>query len=183
MNDVDLVQPVLQYPNPFLFKELDPFDFNDPIEDPTILSHKLVQTMLKHSGLGLAASQIGINARVIAVSANPVLVMFNPKIVGESEDTNKLEEGCLSLKHVLVPVKRADVIRVRYTDPSGQTETKRYEGMTARIIQHEIDHLDGITILNRTSIWHKEKALKLAKQTKRHEKNGNYAKKRNVVIN
>jgi peptide deformylase len=143
------------------------FDFSNPQRDPVQFAYDLVDTMVAKAGLGLAAPQVGLNYRVIAIRGEPMLVMFNPKIVGTSSDLIVLEEGCLSFPGVYVDIKRPSTLRVRYTEPNGNIRTEKFEGLSARIIQHEIDHIDGITMLDRAHPIHREKALRKFKQMKR----------------
>ena len=86
--------------------------------------------------------------------------MFNPKIVDMSNETDYMVEGCLSFPGLLVKVKRARKIKVRFTFPNSQIVTKKFEGLSSRVIQHEIDHLNGITFKDRATRYHLEKALK-----------------------
>ena len=100
--------------------------------------------MLSHDGIGLAANQIGLPYRVFAIKANPVLVCFNPRIVDYSKETIVLEEGCLTFPGLYLKIKRPRDIKCRFTYPNGETITKTFTGATARIFQHELDHLNGI---------------------------------------
>lgn len=128
-----------------LRKKCAPFDFN--AGDAIKLAVDLAETMLSHSGLGLAAPQVGIDARVIAIASNPVGVLFNPIIVDSSEAITELEESCLSFPGLSLSVKRPRLIRVRYSLPNGDVVTKQFSDMTARVICHEVDHLNGVTII------------------------------------
>ena len=117
--------------------------------------------MYESNGIGLAANQVGIPYRVFAMRGAPEnFVCFNPKIIQPSEMTVTLEEGCLTYPGLIVKVKRPQHIRVRFQTPNGETLTKQFTGMTARIFQHEIDHLDGVLFFNRANRYHKELALK-----------------------
>lgn len=154
---MELVKPN----DPILTKPCDVFDFSNPPMDPVELAENLVKTMYDHNGIGLAANQVGIPYRVFAMRGSPEnFVCFNPKLVQPSEMEVTLEEGCLTYPGLLVKVKRPQHVRVRFTGPDGQTYTKQFTGMTARIFQHELDHLDGIIFYNKANLYHKEKALK-----------------------
>ena len=103
-------------------------------------------------GVGLAATQLGVLHRVLvyqAYSEDPLTALINPEIEWADEDLEALEEGCLSLPGVHVEVERPARIRVRALDPEGKELRLEAEGLEARVIQHEIDHLDGILILDR----------------------------------
>lgn len=143
------------------------WDFANPPTEPAQFAKDLVDTMVANMGLGLAAPQVGLNYRVVAVRGNPMLVMFNPKIVSTSDGDLVMEEGCLSYRGIYIKVKRPKAIRVRFALANGQVNTERFEGLSARIIQHEIDHLDGITMLDRANKIHREQAERKLKQLKR----------------
>ena len=87
-------------------------------------------------------------------------VCFNPRIVYSSPEVTSMEEACVSFPGVTVKVKRSKEIRVRFQTPSGMLVTKKFDGLTARTFQHELDHLDGILFFNRANRYHREKALK-----------------------
>jgi len=117
--------------------------------------------MYDWNGLGLAANQVGVPYRVFAMRGSPEnFVCFNPRIVQPSAENIILEEGCLSFPGLLVKVKRPKHIRVRFQTPNGDTRTETFIGMTARIFQHELDHLDGRLYFNRANKYHKEIAMK-----------------------
>jgi peptide deformylase len=127
-----------------LHTQISRFDFDNPPVDPIEFAHLLVENMLHHGGIGLAANQIGQPYRVFAVAAKPVIVAYNPVIVNTTTETVELEEGCLTFPNLILKIKRPSAIRIRYTLPNGTTETYKYVGMTARIMQHETDHLNGV---------------------------------------
>lgn len=158
---------ILQFPAKELRVALEPFDFGEPPTDPVELAHTLARAMLEHDGWGLSANQLGLPYRVFVIKADPILCCFNPKIVDIGEETTVLEEGCLSFKDDYVKVKRARRIKVRFTQPNGQTVTEKFVDMTARIFQHELDHLDGITMLDRCSFLEKERMFKRRKKRER----------------
>jgi peptide deformylase len=103
-------------------------------------------------GIGLAATQLGVLHRVLvyrAYSDDPLTALVNPVIEWAAEELETLEEGCLSLPGVHVEVQRPAQVRVRASDVAGKEILVEAEGLEARVIQHEIDHLDGILILDR----------------------------------
>lgn len=138
------------------------FDFLNPPINPVELYNTLGSILKEKNGLGLAAPQIGYGLRVFVVRANPILPFFNPVIVDKSEEEVTLEEGCLTFPGILVKIKRPRVIKVRFADPMGQYQTKVFQDLTARVIQHEVDHLDGILIGNRVGPVSLERAVKAA---------------------
>jgi peptide deformylase len=146
--------------DPILTKQCDVFDFSNPPFDPIEFSQELVKFMYDRNGVGVAANQLGVPYRIFAMRAAPEnFVCFNPKIVQPSEAQVVLEEGCLTFPGLYVKIKRPQHIRVRFQTPNGDTLTKQFTGMTARIFQHEIDHLDGIVFYNKANRVHRDKAL------------------------
>jgi peptide deformylase len=111
----------------------------------------MVATMARESGVGLAAPQVGIEKRLLVAlrmrspdddEAAPI-VMVNPEILSRSREMWIFEEGCLSIPGVRGDVTRSERVEVRYRDVGGEVHTLAAEGMFARVVQHEIDHLDG----------------------------------------
>jgi len=143
------------------------FDFADPPMEPGELAHTLAQSCLKHNGLALSANQIGLRIRAFIIKATPMICMINPNIVGESTNLTEDDEGCLSHPGLVLKVNRSDVIRVRFANPSGEIDTNRYEGITCRIIQHEVDHLNGILFTSNVSRLKLEMARKKARKAGR----------------
>jgi peptide deformylase len=105
-------------------------------------------------GIGLAATQVGILHRVLVYRVepdSPVNALVNPEIEWSSKDKEWAEEGCLSLPGVHVDVERPVYVRVRAQDGDGEEVLVEASGLEARVIQHEMDHLDGVLILDRTT--------------------------------
>ena len=122
------------------------------------------ELMCASRGIGLAAPQVGLMTRMF-VMGNPdqidlVIPVFNPKIVDVEEEEVFIEEGCLSSPGLFIKIKRPQVIRVRYTNFLGITDTMQFSGMTARIFQHEIDHLDGVLYTSKANYLNLEIAKK-----------------------
>jgi peptide deformylase len=146
------------------------FDFAEPSTDPIQLSRDLAETLILNQGLGLAAPQIGIPVRAFAMMSEKIIVCFNPRIVDKSDEVIVLEEGCLSYSELFVKVKRPRRIKVRYEEPNGETVTKTFDGITARVFQHELSHLNGICHLDEANKYHKEQALKKWKKLQKDKK-------------
>jgi len=140
-----MILDLVRHDDPIISSGVSDFDFGGDV-DPIELARNLGETLAAHRAVGLAAPQVGLPYRVIAVGSNPIGVLFNPRIVSASDETSTLEEACLTYPGLVVRVKRARLIRVRYALPNGVVETKQFSDFTARVIQHEIDHLDGKTI-------------------------------------
>jgi len=157
--------------DPILRTELTRFDFDDPPVDPYELASALNQKMIIEQGLGLAANQVGLPHRVfvLANAEARFIACFNPKIVDSSMTQILLEEGCLSYPGLYIKIRRPKIIKVRYTQSDGTTVTRKFDGLTARAFQHELDHLNGIVHIDRATKLVKEVAIK--KWKKRYGKN------------
>ncbi len=118
-------------------------------------------------GVGLAATQLGILHRVLVYQAyadDPLSVLVNPVIEWRSEELESAEEGCLSLPGVHVEVERAARVRVKAQDQHGARLEIEAEGLPARVIQHEVDHLDGVLILDRISREARKEAMRAMRE-------------------
>jgi peptide deformylase len=114
-------------------------------------------------GVGLAAPQLGISQRLVVYRVGPdapLIALANPEIEWESQDAEPAEEGCLSIPGVLLEVERPVHVRVRARDEDGDERVVEASGLEARVIQHEIDHLNGVLILDRTSREERKRALR-----------------------
>ena len=121
-------------------------------------------------GVGLAATQVGVLHRVLVYRVQqqaPVAALVNPQIEWTGKETETMEEGCLSLPHVLVDVERAIHVRVRALNEGGDPILIEASGLEARVIQHEIDHLDGVLILDRTSRDQRKAAMRTLRDAER----------------
>jgi len=158
---------IIKFPDPVLTTETQYFDFENPPMDPNELSLTLIRKVNEHNGLGLSANQLGIPYKVFVIKGNPNIVCFNPKIVSHSDDETIMVEGCLSYPNLLIKIRRPVEIRTRFQVPSGVTTTKPFVGLTARVFQHELDHLNGIAFFNRANLYHKEQAFRKLKNDNR----------------
>ncbi len=121
-------------------------------------------------GVGLAATQLGRLSRVLVYQAHtedPLTALVNPVIERASEAQALAEEGCLSIPGIHVEVERPTEIDVRAQDPHGRPITVHAEGLEARVIQHEVDHLDGILMLDRTSRERRRDAMRALREAQR----------------
>ncbi len=151
------ILPVLVYPDPELKRVSDPVDLT---EDLASTIQDLLDTMYDAPGcVGLAAPQCGIHKRILIIDAsrNPkveskygLMVIINP-IIEYSEGEILAREGCLSLPDLTANVKRAQKIRARFHNPQGEEQVIEVSDFEARVILHELDHLDGILFLDRVS--------------------------------
>lgn len=143
-----------------------PFDFDNVPIDPLDLQDIFKHHLLDKNALGVSASQFGLPYRVFAIQdyeEKNVGMIFNPNIVNFSEETSMEEEGCLSYPGLYVKIRRSKEIRMRWTNQFGEVNTSKFSGVTARIFQHEYDHLNGIVFHSRANHYH----LDLAKRKKR----------------
>jgi peptide deformylase len=118
-------------------------------------------------GIGLAATQLGVLHRVLvyrAYAEDPITALVNPVLEWSSAETETAEEGCLSLPGVHVEVERPAQVRVRAQDASGDPLRVEAEGLQARVIQHELDHLDGVLILDRISREQRKLAMRAMRE-------------------
>lgn len=130
-----------------------------PVREVTEEIRRLIEdmfdTMYAEEGVGLAAPQVGVSQRVIVVDPRepdvPPFALVNPEIVAFSEELERGEEGCLSIPGLREVVERSAAVRIEGLDRAGQRVTLEAEGLLARILQHEVDHLDGILFVDRVS--------------------------------
>lgn len=129
-------------------KVLIPWTFSpDSQERLKNIARDLGKTMLENRGVGIAEPQVGTMLPIIAMRADTpegYLILVNPKITWKSEETCLLDEGCLSFPGLFFKVRRPKEVRVRWQDLKGNVRAERFGGLTARIVQHEVDHLDVV---------------------------------------
>ena len=151
---------IRQYPDPVLrMKAHDVEEFDGDLAQ---LVERLRHLLREANGLGLAATQIGVLRRVFAFLPDPeedAVVLVNPRFTITSEERESDTEGCLSLQGVVIPIERHVSLTVEGQDPEGNDVTLELEGLPARIAQHELDHLDGVLILDRTTADARREAL------------------------
>ena len=153
---------VRQYPDPVLrmqAREVSDFD-----ESVTGLVERMTLLMDEARGVGLAAPQIGISRRILVYRTGEeeeAVALVNPRLVAAGEEIEASEEGCLSLgaATVVVEVERPTAVTVEAQTPAGEPVTVEVEGLEARVIQHEIDHLDGVLTIDRTTPEQRRAAL------------------------
>jgi peptide deformylase len=167
------VLEILAYPNEFLRKKAQPVTrFDEPLR---ALVRDMEDTMAAEDGVGLAATQIGADLQLLLVHPyafkgdeardEPVLVVINPEIAWESPERITAEEGCLSFPDVFIQVARPTRVRIRALDVEGRPFELEGEGLSARALLHEIDHLNGVVMIDHVSFLQRQRALK------KHQKN------------
>ena len=138
------------------------FDFEKDGDKAQEIADKMSEAMVKFGGIGLSANQVGLNARMFVMKTEDkgIVPFFNPELTKVSQDTDMMKEGCLSFPDIYLMIKRSKVVELRYQDVEGNEQTIMLEGLAARCVQHEIDHLNGVLFLQRASRLKLERALK-----------------------
>lgn len=178
-----MIYPIVAYGDPVLRKVAVDIDKSFDVKK---LSEDMFETMYNAKGVGLAAPQIGLNIRMFVVDGRPFnegedleerdkdpslvdfkKVFINAEILEEDGDDWGFEEGCLSIPDIREDVYRPEYVTIRYFDENWEEHTEEYEGLAARIIQHEYDHIDGILFTDHLNPIKKRMLKnKLAKITK-----------------
>jgi len=150
---------IRQYPDAAL--RLRAHEVEDFDEDLRRLAERMVALMHDAQGVGLAATQVGVLRRLFVFEPDEdgARTIVNPEIVDRGEETETEEEGCLSLQGVRTPVERATRVTIKGLDADGSEVQWELEGLGARVVQHELDHLDGVLIIDRTDNESRKKAL------------------------
>lgn len=148
-----MIRQVVLYGHPTLRQKAQPIPLDDPFLDE--LLNDLWETMYNAEGIGLAAPQIAQPWRAFVVDASPLLegssfkeTFINPQILGTGNTQQPYEEGCLSIPTIKEKIYRSTRIRIRYYDANRTPQEKTFEGIIARVIQHEYDHLEGKLIID-----------------------------------
>jgi len=151
------VLKIVKYPSDILKQKLLPVEnFNSDLK---YIVRDMFETMYAHNGIGLAANQVGINKRIVVVDISlkgekkvlPI-ALVNPEITYQSKKKQIAEEGCLSFPGFFDKISRSVSIEVEYYDINGKKQKILAEGLLARVLQHEIDHINGITFIERMKI-------------------------------
>jgi peptide deformylase len=153
---------VRQYPDPVLRMKANQVDDFD--ESVTGLVERMTLLMDEARGVGLAAPQLGVLRRILVyrkAEEGPVVALVNPRVVFTGEEVEAADEGCLSLgaATVVVEVERPTALKIEASSPEGEPISIEAEGLEARVIQHELDHLDGVLIIDRTTPEQRRAAL------------------------
>lgn len=134
---------------PVINRPTEAFNFDEPPVDPTEFASSLVETCIKNNGLGLSANQCGYPYRVFVMGAGDNYVAcFNPKLISSEGEVHMLE-GCLSFPLLQLRVTRPKKITVEYQDYNGKVHNATFDGISARVFLHELDHMDGILYTSR----------------------------------
>jgi peptide deformylase len=159
---------VRKYGDPVLRSKARPIErFDDALREEI---GRMATLMHDSMGIGLAATQVGTLHRVLVYRVehdSPVNALINPELEWSGKEKEWMEEGCLSLPGVHVDVERPVNVRVRAHDPQGEPILIEASGLEARVIQHEMDHLDGVLILERTSKDQRKEAMRTLREMER----------------
>lgn len=161
------IRPVLVYPHEVLTTPTRPVDLAE--EDLEELVRDMIETMHAESGVGLAANQVGDDRRLLVLDISggedpdQVQVLINPEIV-ETGGRQQGEEGCLSFPGIFESITRPATARVRYINLEGKSSEQEMSEFLARAVLHEVDHLDGITFLQRMSPLKRKLVLRKIKK-------------------
>jgi peptide deformylase len=153
---------IRQYPDPVLrMKANEVGDFDESV---TGLVERMTLLMDEARGVGLAAPQLGVLRRILVyrkADEEPVVALVNPRVVFTGDEVEAADEGCLSLgaATVVVEVERPTALKLEASSPEGEPVSIEAEGLEARVIQHELDHLDGVLIIDRTTPEQRRAAL------------------------
>jgi len=157
---------IRQYPDPVLRLEAqEVVEFDGDLQQ---LVERMIHLMQDARGVGLAANQVGILRRVFVIQADEdeePRPLVNPAIVDRSSEVDEDDEGCLSMQGVVVPVERPVRVRIEARDAEGNPVALELEGLPARVAQHELDHLDGVLIIDRTTPEGKREAMAVLRQS------------------
>ena len=148
----DLICELVEETDPFLRETPEKFNFDSPQVDPEKLSAQLIENMIHHEGLGLSANQIGIPVQVFSMLMDEhALVVFNPEILEWREDTTYMKEGCLSFPGLWIAIERAKTVAVKFQVFDGEDQAGSMTDLSARIFQHESEHMDGDLFIDNVS--------------------------------
>ena len=170
---------ITHYPDAVLAKRAQPVEkIDDNIRQ---LVEKMTDIMLKNKGIGLAAPQAGVPLRLFIISLDAtsqnVRAYINPTVTPTSDEFDSAEEGCLSVPGIYTKIRRYKKCKVTATDLNGNEFTEEADGLYARCLQHESDHVDGITIADRmpstARIAHRKQLKKLAENYEKNKESKN----------
>ena len=158
------------FPNQILRDKIPDFDFANPSHDPIQLEKDMIELMLAHDGIGLAANQVGIQARMFVMGhrENPeaAQAFYNPVVIANTNVIEDLEEGCLSFPGIYVKIKRPNKIRVQWHNSKGELQEDEFDGYNCKCFLHELDHLEGVVFQDRVSPLKWALAVKKTKNRK-----------------
>lgn len=160
---------IIKFPDTILRETMPEFDFANPIKNPKELEQEMIETMLSHQGMGLAANQVGIRTRMFVMGQDENAIgVFNPVIL-EAIEVAEDVEGCLSFPGIYAAIKRPNKIKVGWQNSEGQPQEAEIEGMTCKCFLHELDHLNGVVFQDRVSQLKWAMSVKKSKQKRKYK--------------
>jgi peptide deformylase len=164
---------IMIYPDPILREQCAPFERVDA--DVRRLLENMLETMYDAPGVGLAAPQVGVLRRALVMDAgfkksdgpSEPQMLINPEILKTVDATRLYEEGCLSIPEMFAEVERPASVLVRYVDIDGELQEKWFEDHAATVVQHEMDHLDGIMFIDHLSRLKRDRLVKRFRKARR----------------
>lgn len=157
------------HPNQELFTKAKDIPVKDIRPDTfSQIGSSMLEILKSTAGVGLSANQVGLSLNMCVVDIGEPRIMLNPRVIKMSDRMIKSQEGCLSLPGVTVNINRHKNIIVEYEDVNAETITLEATGLLANCLQHEMDHLNGILVINRLTEFAKSKALKQLHKFKRY---------------
>lgn len=146
------------------------FDFEKDKEHASELADVLYKKMLQLGGVGLSANQVGLPYRVFVFgNEEKYIALFNPYIIGVSKEKVAMEEACLSIPGFTLVLSRPEKVAVTFTDEKGEQQTGTFEGVGARVVLHEFDHMEGMNFTQHASHFKLEMAIKKWKNKQKKE--------------
>jgi peptide deformylase len=167
------VRDIIKLPDPVLRRKALPFERVD--DDVRALAADMLDTMYEAPGIGLAAPQVAVSRRLIVMDISrdeepkSPIVMINPAILSLNGEPRVHEEGCLSIPDIYAEIERPGQCRVRYIDESGALQEMDCEGILSTVVQHEIDHLDGVLFIDHLSRLRRDRLVKKFLKAQRSE--------------
>jgi peptide deformylase len=165
-----MITTITKHPHKELFEATKEIPIKDiKSETFTQVGSSMLDILKKRGGIGLSANQVGLPFKmcVISVDVNDPKIMLNPRITKMSNRMTQSQEGCLSLPGLIVTINRREKVTVEYENVTGETISEEITGLYSNCVQHEIDHLNGILMINRLSEFHKSKAMKQLQKFRR----------------
>ena len=167
------IRPILTIPDPVLRKQAKPIERVDAALRR--LMDDMLATMYDAPGIGLAAPQIGVSRRLIVMdpakedAPRTPVIMVNPEILERSEEMRLHEEGCLSIPDFTAEIERPATTRVSFIDPQGERQEMALQGIWSTLVQHEIDHLNGVLFIDYLSRLKRDMVVRKFTKQKRTE--------------
>jgi peptide deformylase len=149
------IRPIIKLPDPVLRRKAEPVENVD--DGVRALLRDMLDTMYDAPGIGLAGPQVGVSRRLVVIDTareeepKAPRLLINPEILSAGDERRVHEEGCLSIPEVYAEIERPALVRVRYVDEAGRIQEEDFRDLLATVVQHEIDHLDGVLFIDHLS--------------------------------